>query len=126
MSINLETSRKERGCIDSIAAASIAVPGVSVVMVSAPASLSRASELLKEEHCGAACVSLAQKGDWGRYLALISESTTPSVTLASSPPRAGPHHTAFTSPAYLLLEKLFSKKWPVHDDTTHRNKYLCR
>ena len=43
-------------------------------MVAAPASLSRARELLTEEHCGAACVSLAQKGDWGRYLALIKHS----------------------------------------------------
>ncbi|EOD29577.1 hypothetical protein EMIHUDRAFT_113702 [Emiliania huxleyi CCMP1516] len=43
-------------------------------MVAAPASLSRARELLKEEHCGAASVSLAQKGDWGRYLALIKHS----------------------------------------------------
>ena len=43
-------------------------------MVAAPASLSRARELLREEHCGASCVSLAQKGDWSRYLALIKHS----------------------------------------------------
>ena len=43
-------------------------------MVAAPASLSWARELLKEEQCDATCVSLAQKGDWGRYLALIKHS----------------------------------------------------
>jgi len=43
-------------------------------MVAAPASLSRTRALLKEEHCHAACVSLAQKGHWDRYLALIKHS----------------------------------------------------